>query len=351
MKQISKVLLISLLSLILVSTAACQKNNNSTAKNQTAGAKQNQQKSAKENKSNKEGKYLLTKVITEDVAEDKKYVSREKEYNDAGKLIKDVRYNKKGEVRDYEKREYNQAGKIKKVTELRNIGGDKLKITRTYQYNDAGRKVSYIDKTSAGAKCGEGKYKYYPDGTLKYKYTKNIHQGRTKKIYYNKQGEKTKKIDNSNILDMHTVSHYKREYDEQGRKVKEIEIKKVKDTGEKIRNIDYYNENGQIVKSITRNGDSIPFWFEWEYDKEGNRTKLISKDSDGEVIKIKEYTFDKNGNRIKKICKDIKENGEEKIWLWVESEYNSNGNEVRTKYKGAHGEKVGTVLYYKYKKI
>jgi hypothetical protein len=146
------------------------------------------------------------------------------------------------------------------------------------------------------------------------------------------------------------VSEYEQEYEE-GIKIKEVETLLAEETGQVVHTIDYYNNMGKIIKSITKRGEQIPFWMEWEYDENGNNTKFVSKDSNGIPIRITEYKFDENGNEIEDYRKAIRENGEGYwVFLWVQNEYDEDNNMIKSIEKTESGKAI-ICHYYKYKMI
>jgi uncharacterized protein (DUF2249 family) len=348
------IVLLLLFALILLFTACTgeesKEKQNQQAAAQTSQSQNNLEPHYKLSKEEKEKVHLQIRVIREDVDSGESYVTRIEKYDKEDRLLSVIDKNEKGEVSDYEKYQYDKEGRLIKKSETKLFMGDKVNVVKTYSYNKDGKKTGYIIRTAnKGSEIGKGIYEYYANGNLKYKYTEDILNGRTKKFYYNKEGEKTKVIDDSDgIFEIHTISYFEREYDEQGRKIKETEIKKIKETGEKIIDVSHFNKFGKITKAVKRNEDGIVRWFEWEYDKNGNRTKFISKDSKGNIEKIQIYYFDKSGNRIKRVHKEPLNNGQYWITLWFEYEYNENNKIIKFLSKGSNGE-IGTIEYYKYK--
>ncbi|SJZ77194.1 RHS repeat domain-containing protein [Selenihalanaerobacter shriftii] len=366
MKKINKVLILLLaLTLILTLTACTEERSNAKqtlqdnqkiqAKSKETNNKQDkseQEPYYKLSKEQQEKVYLVVKVIREDVDSGKKHVTRIEKYDNQDRLLSEVDKNEKGEVTGYEKYEYDDEGRLIKKADTKLFMGDQINIFKVYNYNQAGRKKGYIIKTARkGSKLGKGIYEYYDNGKLKYKYTEDILNGLVKKFYYNKKGEKTKVIDDSDgIFEIHTVSSFKREYDEQGRMIKETEIKTIKDTGEEIIDVSHFNKFGKITKSITKNENTTKFWFEWEYDENGNEIKFVSRDSNGTIKRIRKNKYDKNGNKIEDFRRARKDNGEFWIFLWVNNKYNEEGDIIKSIEKDKKGIPL-IITYYKYQII
>ena len=365
LKQIRRKLgvLLLLFTLILVSTACTRGDSNTKQTSQVKETSQAKQaigsKNSKElyyklSKEQKKKVHLVVTVIREDVDSGKKRVTRIEKYDKQDRLLSEIDKNEKGKVTSYEKYEYDEKGRLIKKADTILFMGDKIDVVKTYSYNKDGKKTGYLIKsTDRGTKLGKGIYKYHKNGNLKYKYTNDVLNGRTKKFYYNKKGEKTKAIDDvDGIFELHAVSHFKREYDGQGRMIKETEIREIDGQfGKKTAEITtHYNKFGKSKKYIERVNGEIDTWFEWEYDKNGNRIKFISKDRKGNIKKIKEYTFDQNGNRIKRIHKEPLKNQQYWITLWFEYKYDKKNRIVKFLSKGSNGE-VGTIEYYKYETI
>jgi hypothetical protein len=292
-----------------------------------------------------ENVYLVKKSIVENLDTGKKYVERVEKYDAKDNLLSLVSNRKNGELFYYEKYQYNDEGEVMKSTILREPFGA---ITRTYSYDKQGKKIGYLETNEKGEKCGEGLYKYYEGGQLKYQYTNDQYTKAREEIYYNEEGEKERVIYKGLMFD--TVSTFEREFNQQGVKVKEIEIKQITNTDETILCTTYFNDKGKKVKYIAKNGDTIKSWYEWEYDKEGNRTRFISKDENGNIESVDEYDFDENGNKIKHIDKELLENNTWWIIAWDEYEYDKNNRLIRILSKDSDGI-VGLITNYEYEKV
>ncbi|WP_218059079.1 hypothetical protein, partial [Orenia metallireducens] len=286
--------------------------------------------------------YLIKKSIVENLETGKKYVKRIEKYDDKNNLLSLVSNRKNGELFYYEKYQYNDEGEVMKSTILREPFGA---ITRTYSYDKQGKKMGYLETNEKGEKCGEGLYKYYEDGQLKYEYTNDQYTKGREEIYYNEEGEKEKVIYKGLMFD--TVSTFEREFNQQGVKVKEIETKKITNTDETILCTTYFNEIGKKVKYIVKNEDIIKSWYEWEYDKQGNITKFISKDKNGNIQGFDEYQFDENGNKTKHIDKKLVERNKWRLRIWHEYEYNENNQVMRILSKDSNGI-VRFITHYEY---
>lgn len=84
-----------------------------------------------------------------------------------------------------------------------------------------------------------------------------------------------------------------------------------------------YDANGNPTKVIRYDADgNVTFHHEYEYDANGNQTKEIRYDTDGNVKDYFEYEFDANGNQTKRIVYDADGN----ITSYNETEYDAYGN-------------------------
>ena len=120
------------------------------------------------------------------------------------------------------------------------------------------------------------------------------------------------------------LSSQEYEYDANGNTTKRIY--KDKD-GNIAGSVEYeYDANGNTTKRIYKDKDgNITGSVEYEYDANGNTTKIISKDKDGNITRSTEEEYDANGNTTKRISKDKDGN----ITRSVEYEYDANGNTTK----------------------
>ena len=313
------------------------------------GCQQNQEENkattvSKKDTGPSEVKYVPIKIIKEKVGKKKKWVSRQYKYDKEGNLISKVNFRENGEISSAKKYEYDRYGRVKKMIKTGLINNTKI-----YNYDKQGRKIGYILKDKTGWERGKGVYKYYDNGNLKYEYIEDNGFSKTKRhTYYNRQGEKEKIVETNTMYN--TVSTFEREYDEQGRKRKEIKTKKFKNLGDEVKDIDYYNLQGKKIKSITKNGDRIVWWYEQEYDEQGNATKFLQKNEKGELIEYTTYEYDEQGNVVREINKQRRVSGGFRINRWFDRQYDENNNLVKSCFKGPNG-KIGSISYWKYKKI
>ena len=79
----------------------------------------------------------------------------------------------------------------------------------------------------------------------------------------------------------------------------------------------------KVTKMISRNSDGeIDSWKIYEYDKDGKNRKQIFYDSNGDIKFLYEYEYDSVGNETKSIRYDSDDN----ITSWTEYAYDESGN-------------------------
>ena len=83
-------------------------------------------------------------------------------------------------------------------------------------------------------------------------------------------------------------------------------------------------------KSVRSEGFELSCWWECEYDKSGNQTKVVYYESDGSISSWWEYEYDKVGNATKLVC--YRSNGIVDRWyeFGYEYEYDKSGNVIKT---------------------
>ena len=121
--------------------------------------------------------------------------------------------------------------------------------------------------------------------------------------------------------------------DDNGNKTKEVR----KDGDGNIKDIFEYEYNGNNTKEIHKDADgNIKDIWEYEYDDKGNETKWVTKDGEGNIKCISEYEYDDRNNIIKRVEKDAEGN----ITDIYEFEYDDNGNTTKEIHKDAEGNIV-----------
>ena len=94
------------------------------------------------------------------------------------------------------------------------------------------------------------------------------------------------------------------EYDSAGSLVKKF---LVKDDDRIIEmNEFFYDSNKKLIKKLLKRGivQSLVEAIHYEHDDKGSEVKRIVKDSDGDVLRVKECEYDANGKLIKKVFRD-----------------------------------------------
>ncbi len=158
------------------------------------------------------------------------------EYDENGRLIKEIHYDSYGEITDWSEKVYDLAGKMIKDTYYEGDGSIRYWITFEYDVQENTLKKIIYD--------GDGKATHY--FVIEYGALGNI----SKQIHYNTDDIITK-------IDLY-------EYDSSGNKTKYTE----------------YNADG-----------TVPYWEEYEYDADGNNTKLTTYGSHGHFINRYEYEY------------------------------------------------------------
>ncbi|OCL25298.1 hypothetical protein U472_13150 [Orenia metallireducens] len=353
MKKKNRVLVLLMIFTLMLLLASCRSNGTSpreeVAKQQFKEELETLQRLAKgktnEVEVNKEDVYLVKTEIIEDPDNKTQYTSREWKYDKNDNLLSLVYMNKDGGETYYEKHKYDEKSKLLKSTIKKQFMGGPIYITKTYTYDKDGRKIAYVATNQKDEKCGKGIYQYYSNGQLKYEYSEDGYSKKTKEIYYDKSGEKTKEL-NSNLMG-DSVTSFKCEYDKDGNKIKEIQTRKYKGNGITIITTINYNKFGKITKQISKDENEITDWYESKYDKNGNVIESTSKDKCGNIEIMRKYKYNRHGKEIEMTRFDRNNNGE-LIEKWrYKNEYDDKNNKVKAK-KIIEGE-IFTILHYKYK--
>ena len=92
-----------------------------------------------------------------------------------------------------------------------------------------------------------------------------------------------------------------------------------------------YNESGDITKGEYYYDGKLSFYYTSEYDENGNEIKTTYYDDNGNIDSVSEY--DENGNKIKTTYYYYDENDK----ITRTSEYDENGNKIKTTYYDESG--------------
>lgn len=263
--------------------------------------------------------------------EEKKVVKREdgsiceiEQFND-GVISKTQRFWPEGDI--CEEIEYNEEGKPIIERSYDPNETSKIKSTIMYEYYDNGNlKFKYCNDN-----ISENKEIYYENGTPKYKMNNGIYEEYNDKGLLIKSGIKNKMTGED---DMTTIY----EYDSLGRVIKESISRAKRELGE--------DENETV---------------EISYD--GNVTKRVAKNTEGQVTYIK--TIEKLANGAQKYCiyspdgtlrtEAIESHTETGVPNIKTTKYNKNGqiigsyidDGIESKYYNSNGEKISEDEYFK----
>jgi hypothetical protein len=185
------------------------------------------------------------------------------------------------------------------------------------------------------------KLKYYDNGNMKLKHIKRAN-GYDKKYYFNKRGKARKtviKYDGIKKIE-------KRYYDKFGELKKKVEFK----NGKKVEKTIFdnkYDDKGNLVKTIVKDKYDT---FIFEYNKEGKKTKYVSKYPDGDIETWREYKYNEKGRQILWIGKDSEGNVIAKYK--TKYKYDENGNLIKAKGINLLDKNAqNSWVEYRYKKI
>ena len=352
-------------------------------------------------------------VKAEQYISGKLYAIKEMEYDESGNLIKSSSYDADRKFTGYSVYGYNESGKRIKIseydgddkltgyTEIKRNGdyilsetvydgdGNKTEYTEylenTSDYNTYSRKKRYEEYkngklaeleeynengeiTKQISYDGEGNKKLYEEYvTLKVKH--NGHEGtttvtKTREIYnnaklesrteyeYDENGNRTKisEYDGDGKLTEYTEAKYDGErilsetvYDGDGNKTMYMEYitLKVKHNG--------YEGTTTVTKTReTYNDGKLEHRTEYEYDENGNRTKISEYDGDGKLTEYTEAKYD--GERI---LSESRYDGNGKLIRRTEDEYDENGKKLKSSvynngglegYKSYHYDESGRLI-------
>jgi hypothetical protein len=97
---------------------------------------------------------------------------------------------------------------------------------------------------------------------------------------------------------------------------------------------DFYNRE---TKRFYRNEDgSIKSYEEYEYDENGNNSRIVFRNADDSIDCYEEYEYDENGNNSRTVVR----NADDSINYYCEYEYDENGKCTKTIKKNADGSVI-----------
>ena len=214
-------------------------------------------------------------------------------YDNEGRLIKEIYYTLDGKVCDYvtyfnedvfdshrwTEYEYDDRGNVIKKTEYKSDGSILQATENTYDENNNLIKEQYSDTFW---------YEYYynknNDLTYKYVYSDGKRSTRVKNVY-DEEGYLTESWGYVSMSGGFPITYY----DRNGNPTKTV----YRDRDGNIIPTEYdeYDEHGNMVKSVQ--GDEVDV-YGYTYDANGNMTSMLEPDGDYAL-----YTYDANGNCIK----------------------------------------------------
>lgn len=187
-------------------------------------------------------------------------------YNENGKLIKDLRFNEKGDIRYSYLIEYDDNNQMIKQTGYNESG--EISTVLTYKYDSNGNRTDYFQHKPDGTLLNHQK-RTYNKKNLNTELHNNLKYGhgyyRSSKYFYNENGQYSKIKSFNPKGKLIRLSKY--EYDENGNKYKVFDVK----NGNKVLSIqyEYDNKNNLITRRIIKLGKRI----EYRYDDENNLTE------------------------------------------------------------------------------
>lgn len=267
-------------------------------------------------------------VKAEQYMSGKLYGIEEKEYDESGNLIKSSSYDADRKFTGYSVYGYNESGKRIKISKYDGSGtltgyteikrnGDYI-LSETV-YDGDGNKTEYteyLENTSDYATYSRKKrYEKYENGKL------------AELKEYNEDGKMTKRTS----------------YDGKGNKklYEEYVTLKVKHNG-------YEGTSTDIKTRETYNDGKLEHRTEYEYDENGNRTKISEYDGDGKLTEYTETKYD--GERI---LSESRYDGNGKLIRRTEDEYDENGKKLKSSvynngglesYKSYHYDESGRLI-------
>lgn len=276
------------------------------------------------------------------------------EYNKNGKTTKSENYSSNGKLRSAEEYEYDESGNLIKSSSY--DADRKFTSYSVYGYNESGKRIKIS--------------KYDGSGTLT-EYTEIKRDGKyvLSETVYDADGNKTEYTEYlENTPDYNTYSRTKRyekyengklaelrEYNEDGRMTKLISYdgegnKKLYEeyVTLKVKHNGYEGISAVIKTHETYNDGKLEHRTEYEYDENGNRTKISEYDGEGKLIEYTETKYD--GERI---LSESRYDGNGKLIRRTEDEYDENGKKLKSSvynngglegYKSYHYNESGRLI-------
>ena len=267
-------------------------------------------------------------VKAEQYISGKLYGIEEMEYDESGNLIKSSSYDADRKFTGYSVYGYNESGKRIKISEY--DGDDKLT-----GYTEIKRNGDYIlSETVYDGDGNKTEYTEYLENTSDYntysrkKRYEEYKNGKLAELEeYNEDGRITKQIS----------------YDGEGNKTEYTEYITFK--------VKHNGHEGTTTVTKTReiyNNAKLESRTEYEYDENGNRTKISEYDGEGKLTEYTEAKYD--GERI---LSESRYDGNGKLIRRTEDEYDENGKKLKSSvynngglegYKSYHYDESGRLI-------
>ncbi len=235
----------------------------------------------------------------------KLWSAEENEYDESGNLIKSSSYDADRKLTGYDVYGYNESGKRIKISEYDGSGA----LTG---YTEIKRDGDYIlSETVYDADGNKTEYTEYLENTRDYntysrtKRYERYENGKLAELTeYNEKGERTKRV----------------LYDGEGNKTEYTEYITLK-----VKHNGYEGISTDIKTREVYNNGKLESRTEYEFDENGNRTKISEYDGEGKLTEYTETKYD--GERI---LSESRYDGNGKLIRRTEYEYDENGKKLKS---------------------
>lgn len=275
------------------------------------------------------------------------------EYNRNGDVVKAEQY-MSGKLYGIEEREYDESGNLIKSSSY--DADRKFTGYSVYGYNESGKRIKISKYDGSGTLTGYTEIKRNGDYIL----SETVYDGDGNKTEYTEYLENTsdyatysrkkryEKYENGKLAEL-------KEYNEDGRMTKRTSYdgegnKKLYEeyVALKVKHNGYEGISTNIKTRETYNDGKLEHRTEYEYDENGNRTKISEYDGDGKLTEYTEAKYD--GERI---LSESRYDGNGKLIRRTEDEYDENGKKLKSSvynngglegYKSYHYNESGRLI-------
>lgn len=276
------------------------------------------------------------------------------EYNRNGETTKSENYSSNGKLWSAEEYEYDESGNLIKSSSY--DADRKFTSYSVYGYNESGKRIKISKYDGSGTLTEYTEIKRNGDYIL----SETVYDGGGNKTEYTEYLENTpdyntysrtkryEKYENGKLAEL-------REYNEDGRMTKLISYdgegnKKLYEeyVTLKVKHNGYEGISAVIKTHETYNDGKLEHRTEYEYDENGNRTKISEYDGEGKLIEYTETKYD--GERI---LSESRYDGNGKLIRRTEDEYDENGKKLKSSvynngglegYKSYHYNESGRLI-------